>query len=182
MKKAREIFNATIKEFLPPEGFNDESRVTIENILGLQESLDDGDWDEEFSDLMILFDEYICWMYSICLYTQFVLLKEKKSEKERKNVIFMLHLVGAICSFGLSVRALIFSGFDVSAKQITRSIGEYIDTFILSSFDESVVSDFLGTDNPEAANKFWHKYLSKGKSKNILIKEVFGGKVPKGYL
>src|SRR5690606_7045751 len=73
---------------------------------------------------------------------------------------------GAISHYLYSMRSLSAQGLDVSAKALCRIVSEYVD--ILSLLIESDLSaSFCESQEPDAANKFWHKHLSKGKAAKL---------------
>jgi hypothetical protein len=56
-------------------------------------------------------------------------------------------------------------GIDVQARSLVRIFGEYTDMMTLISAEPKLATEFKAEEGSEGANKFWHRYLSKGKSR-----------------
>jgi hypothetical protein len=67
------------------------------------------------------------------------------------------------------IRKIVLDGFDVQARILARSLSEYIDLVILLLLYPPLADEFHAACEPEEANKFWHKHISKGKLKARLV-------------
>ncbi len=57
------------------------------------------------------------------------------------------------------------TGFDLQARALTRSYLEHVDILICCIHDKKLTKQFVDAIEPEAANAFWHKHISKNKAK-----------------
>lgn len=64
-----------------------------------------------------------------------------------------------------SIRRLVVSGLDSSAKQILRCLSEYIDVAVVLSKNEELAAEFVGHGDVEGAKQFWSIYLKAHKNK-----------------
>lgn len=60
---------------------------------------------------------------------------------------------------------LVEKGYDIQARALTRSYLEHVDVLICCIHDKKLTSEFVSAVEPEEANRFWHKYVSKNKMK-----------------
>ena len=60
---------------------------------------------------------------------------------------------------------LVESGFDLQARALARSYLEHVDVLICCIHDKELTKEFFYAVEPEQANAFWHKYVSKNKAK-----------------
>jgi hypothetical protein len=78
-------------------------------------------------------------------------------------------ILGSLSSQVNCIRNVVLDGFDVQARILARSLSEYIDVVTLLLLDPLLAHEFHAACEPEQANKFWHKHVSKGKLKARLI-------------
>ncbi|MER9412243.1 hypothetical protein [Mesorhizobium sp. M0589] len=60
---------------------------------------------------------------------------------------------------------LVEIGFDLQARALTRGFLEHVDVLICCTLDREVTTEFVGAIEPDAANQFWHRHVSKNKAK-----------------
>lgn len=56
-------------------------------------------------------------------------------------------------------------GFDLQARALTRAYLEHVDVLICCLYDRDLTKAFVDAIEPEDANRFWHRNVSKGKAK-----------------
>jgi hypothetical protein len=69
------------------------------------------------------------------------------------------------------------AGFDLQARALTRGYLEHVDVLICCIHDREITDEFVDAIEPEEANAFWHKHVSKNKAKakvTRLIGEALG--------
>lgn len=67
---------------------------------------------------------------------------------------------------------LVETGFDLQARALTRSYLEHVDVLICCIHDKEITKKFVDAVEPAEANKFWHAYISKNKSKSKVSKFI----------
>jgi hypothetical protein len=98
----------------------------------------------------------------ICFTKQF--LTKRKSTEVQKPEVVNVFLLGAIVTQLVVVRSLALNGFDANAKHSARLLAEYVDVFNFLQLNPVLIDDFhAGHVSPAETNRFWHKYISKGK-------------------
>jgi hypothetical protein len=73
-----------------------------------------------------------------------------------------------------AILELIESGFDLQARALTRSYLEHVDVLICCIQDRELTHEFVEAAEPEEANAFWHKHVSKNRAKAKVTKFVAG--------
>jgi hypothetical protein len=131
--------------------------------------------DDHFFVWSRVFREQLCWIY---------LLQQKLSYEVMKDenaldpiVIALWSLISKICSDMFAIRHLIEGGFEVQCRSVLRSTIEYIDLAIAVCHDRDLVVQFMDAGDPEKANAFWHKNVSKGRLRrrvSEVVDEFFG--------
>ena len=120
---------------------------------------------KEIDNCIILLDE--CISFFGCL--QFSYFQEIRNQQDNEDIYerraYAL-LSGAIAHYLFCLRQLSVKGLDVGARAICRITSEYIDTLALL-LEKDLAQVFCESQEPEAANKFWHTHLSKGKLSDI---------------
>ncbi|MGS2743747.1 hypothetical protein ACU6TU_09140 [Halomonas sp. LS-001] len=76
-----------------------------------------------------------------------------------------------------SIRTLCSYGLDANARLQLRLLYETAQLWARFRIDSDVLCDYTACTNPESANKFWHKYLSKEKTERYLRNQVQEGRV-----
>ena len=126
---------------------------------------------EKLDNNIRLFDELLGWMLNLSM-----AVKECPSEADgtlsAANRSYIM-LVGAICSHLISIRHLVNLGHDLPAKQVLRSLTEHLNMLNLLWLNPNLCGEFVCVETPEAANKFWHTHVSKGKLKKHTRKMLF---------
>ena len=84
-----------------------------------------------------------------------------------EQIPFLLTL-GAIVNHAIAVQDLCLKGLDVPAKQVLRSMLEYIELLILFDTNPALILEYQTAQTLEEANSFWHKNL-KGQKARIAI-------------
>jgi len=67
---------------------------------------------------------------------------------------------------------LVERGFDIQARGLSRSFLEHVDVLICCIHDLELTEKFADTIEPEQANQFWHKHISKNKMKRRVAELV----------
>jgi hypothetical protein len=65
-------------------------------------------------------------------------------------------------------------GFDLQARALTRSYLEHVDVLICCIQDRELTREFVKAMEPEEANAFWHKHVSKNRAKAKVTKFIAG--------
>lgn len=71
---------------------------------------------------------------------------------------------------------LVEFGFDLQARALTRSYLEHIDVLICCIDDRSLTGEFIQAFEPEDANAFWHRHVSKNRAK-AKVASIIGSKI-----
>jgi len=135
----------------------------LESVLKATDKLNDISKSPPLRLWIQIYDEYISWMLSYSM-----LLIGEMHKESPSYVKAMAMLSGAITSHAISIRRLVLSGHDVSAKQVTRSLGEYVDVALLIFQNSDLAEEFVRTDSEKAANEFWNKYVRKYKARKSI--------------
>jgi hypothetical protein len=69
---------------------------------------------------------------------------------------------------------LVELGFDLQARALTRAYLEHVDVLICCTQDRELTREFVSAGEPEAANAFWHKHVSKNRAKAKVSKFIAG--------
>lgn len=69
---------------------------------------------------------------------------------------------------------LVELGFDLQARALTRAFLEHVDVLICCIQDRELTREFVQAGEPEAANAFWHKHVSKNRAKAKVTKFIAG--------
>lgn len=64
-------------------------------------------------------------------------------------------------------------GFDLQARTLSRGYLEHVDVLICCIHDRELTKQFVNAIEPEAANAFWHKHISKNKAK-LKVSNIIG--------
>lgn len=71
-----------------------------------------------------------------------------------------------------SIRVLCSFGLDANARLQLRLFYETAQLWVRFRIDQDILSDYTACTTPEAANDFWHKYLSKEKTERYLKEQI----------
>jgi hypothetical protein len=92
-------------------------------------------------------------------------------EKHPHGIIFYRVCISSMKALA-SARLLCSCGLDINARLQIRLLYENSILWARLLHDENAMEEFIQAMNPAAANKFWHKYLSKEKTEKYLDAEV----------
>ena len=140
----------------------------------------------QVENALAAFDIAANWFSSVAMGFWLLTVRIDAKDSARFNA-WRAHLAlsGCIVSQLIAVRKLVVEGLDIPAKQVARSIVEYSDVAILLSIDESLVENFVKSQEIEDQNAFWYKYVSKGKARRAYYRklvEVVGEKVAQDHI
>jgi hypothetical protein len=69
---------------------------------------------------------------------------------------------------------LVELGFELQARALTRAYLEHVGVLICCIQDRELTREFVHAGEPEAANAFWHKHVSKNRAKAKVTKFIAG--------
>jgi len=125
----------------------------------------------------MIFDELIILVANFQLLAVWKHVLRSKQMASTENIVYTL-LFSALTSHLFAIRQLVLLGFDIDAKAITRLLLEYVDLFHLLFEKPELCVEFHQAQSLTEANKFWHKYVSKGKLRSHVdaaMKKAFEG-------
>ena len=67
-----------------------------------------------------------------------------------------------ITSDSIALRHLLLLGYDAAARTLLRSIGEYMELFVALLDEPTLANEFVKSDTPEGAKKFWKSHIAWG--------------------
>lgn len=144
------------------------SSVEIDSVVGAAKNDSLRNIHSSVANWLLIFDEMLDLFVSLYI----VYFERTMSQKHNTRRIVYMMLTASIASNCFAIRQLVLSGYDVNAKTLARLLGEYIDTLILLLNRPELCPEFHRSQEPEDANKFWHKYLSKGKARRE-VRSIF---------
>jgi hypothetical protein len=113
--------------------------------------------DMPYVDLWVAaLDEFISWMISL-----FTVVYSQETQHSNFDRSVWVILAKAIAD-AMAIRHLIVAGYDVQAKILVRSAGEYLELLVCILDDPHLADEFVLADTPEAARDFWLKHLARG--------------------
>jgi len=114
-----------------------------------------------FVDLWVaVLDECISWTISLAT----VVYGDRAADKGLSDFEKALTLIIAkVIADSTSIRHLILLGFDTSARAVLRSVSEYMEVLVAIIHKPEFSTDFLASDTPDAAQRFWEQHLRGGK-------------------
>lgn len=65
---------------------------------------------------------------------------------------------------------LVEIGFDLQARALTRGFLEHVDVLICCINNRQITNEFVNALEPQDANAFWHRNVSKNKAKKLVSK------------
>lgn len=108
----------------------------------------------------------LSWLVSLWMVFHLRIRFKRNTTRQQNQIINCCWLlIGTICSHLFAIRHLILLGHDVQARQILRSLHEYIGTLELILDDPGLAKEFLATTDPIKSNQFWYKNLRRGRSR-----------------
>jgi hypothetical protein len=96
----------------------------------------------------------------------FTLARGLRDKSERSITILTYQIEKSL----LAVRVLSAAGLDASARQNLRAMFEMCEVICRCVVDVEFSKSFSEAQTTETANKFWHEFISKGKTKKFLQK------------
>jgi hypothetical protein len=130
-------------------------------------------------DLWIaILDEFISWQISLASIFYGGRKGDNFTHFDRSITVILMKIVADSIAF----RHLILLGYDVAAKIILRSIGEYAELYVAMLDDPTLADEFVKSDVPEGAKAFWKLHVSRGSLQKKMTKaweSWFKGKQPK---
>ena len=127
-------------------------------------------WATREPDTVRIFHEYIAATDQLILWTANVAhsLHQLPDEKLNMPTVRAFDLIfTAVLSHLIAVRELSLRGLDVQAKQILRCLIEYIELAMLISAQKHIAVAFLGCQDFEQMNEFWHTHFGKAKARKF---------------
>lgn len=118
-----------------------------------------------FDTWITILDEYISWFISL---SSACLTEHKETSNPALELQAFSVLFAAVTSHLISIRHLVSVGHDLPAKQVLRSLGEYVDLILVLHFKPNLIAEFLKKKNHGENNDFWHKNISKGKARAVV--------------
>jgi hypothetical protein len=110
---------------------------------------------------LLVYDEFLSWLVSYNFLGQLTCFKNDGGTSLQKCRI----AIGAsVVSLSLSLRKLAIDGHDVAARDVMRSLREYVDVLALLSIRPELCDEFIDTQDEKNSNSFWFKYVAKGKA------------------
>lgn len=111
---------------------------------------------------LLVFDQFVFW-YAALATILFASDPRRLPGERCDEWRACTSLLCAIVSNLLAIRQLVVSGFDVAAKQLTRSLCEYADLLNLIVLKPSLATDFINLEDQDERNKFWWKHVKKAR-------------------
>ncbi len=118
-----------------------------------------------FDAWITVLDEYTSWFISL---SATCLTEQKTTSNPTPELKAFSVLFAAITSHLISIRHLVSTGHDLPAKQVLRSLGEYVDLILVLHFKPNLIAEFVKEKNYGKNNDFWHKNISKGKARAVI--------------
>ncbi len=81
-------------------------------------------------------------------------------------------LTGNISAQIIAIRRLVTSGLDIQAKQLLRILTEQIDVAAALSLEPELAEELALTLEGDAANKFWHERVKRGRLRKLLFSRL----------
>jgi hypothetical protein len=119
-----------------------------------------------FDNLISLYKQFSDWTEMVATGFQYAMLTKKGTPNEDLSCHYLMFC--AIAAHSKAIHKLMESRIDVCARQILRSMREYIDVLGLFFVDESLVAVFRSAQTPEACNEFWNRSVRRNKARKKL--------------
>src|SRR4029079_754576 len=157
-------FRERIRIYWDERGFSvpEDSRVGISITELVEYSRQrNNDLQLPYVDLWVaVLDEHISWFVS--LYQ--VVWTERDATLIRTHFeMSLVLLLGKIIADMTAIRHLVIAGFDTSARTILRSLAEDLEVLVAVIHNPDFSNEFVTSDSPEGAQKFWKTHLRGGK-------------------
>lgn len=133
-----------------------KGRKTFERIL---------DSDPEFYILYRSATISATWLSAVAVATVHDLGHSENSGEPPPEQVAALAFFSRLANDLWAIIELVERGYDIQARALTRSYLEHVDVLICCIHDKQLTEEFVNAIEPEQANHFWHKYVSKNKIK-----------------
>lgn len=136
--------------------------LDVSNTIDEINAFNDGKAPVVVQDWLVVFDEFLAFFSSVAFAFRLDLLSDGAPSAEKRTFAV---LSGCIVSQLIATRRLVLAGLDVPAKQVVRSLNEYIDVATLLSDRHDLIEEFAQADDRDQANKFWHRHMARGRGR-----------------
>lgn len=96
----------------------------------------------------------------------------KSGDVPSAPVLAVSSICGKTASDLLAIRMLVSESLCEQAKQIMRSMSEGIDILSRATVDQEFCAAYLDCHDLEQQNRFWHRQVAKGKTRNFVYSLV----------
>lgn len=150
------------------EGKREEPQSRFENLL------------EENDELYVLFRSAGISATYLSVIASFAILEVTETGEEvevRDEQVATIAFFSRLASDLWAIIELVERGYDLQARALARSFLEHIDVLICCINDRELTAEFVRSGEPKKANEFWHKHISKSRSKarvSAFISEMLG--------
>jgi hypothetical protein len=103
-------------------------------------------------------DEFISWQISLVTIFYGNRQKSAFTNFDRSITVILMKLI----SDSMALRHLILLGYDVAARTLLRSIGEYSELYVAVLDDPALADEFVKSDVPDGAKAFWKSHVAWG--------------------
>lgn len=125
-------------------------------------------------DLLLLFDQGICWVDSL---RHVCLMLQRHGGQERRLVPEQVQALAAVTSrlrtALAAVRMLTLAGLTVPAMQISRSISEDVDLALAMLVRRKIARAFVECVSPEDAADFWRRHVAGGRAFQLVAQGLY---------
>lgn len=177
-------FHKHLRELWEKRGFpvpeNDQVGLPIEQLIKHSLRKNKSKKSPHIDLWVAILDEYISWFISL---SSVAWDKPSEGEKATNFEASLFLIIGKIIADMIALRHLVLIGFDTSARTILRSLAEYLEVLVALIHQPAFADDFVQTDTPEHAQKFWENHLRGGgirKRVTAAWNEFFGSKKRNG--
>jgi hypothetical protein len=143
--------------------------INIERLKGWSNSEQNKAPDQRLGGWLSVHEELLTWAANYFFAHEAVLFdfKDKTPDINKGCVLFLSKII----SDCLSIRLLIQNGFELSAQQVLRSLSENVDALNYCLIVPAAMNKFLNAHLPNESNDFWHRHISKGKARKVVLSE-----------
>lgn len=115
--------------------------------------------DVPYVDLWVaILDELISWQISLVTIFYAERRETILTNFDKSVTMLLMKIIGD----STAIRHLILLGFDTSARTLLRSTAEYMELLVAILSEPRLAEEFVNTDTPEGADKFWKTHLGYG--------------------
>ncbi|MCB1461985.1 MAG: hypothetical protein KDJ90_06075 [Nitratireductor sp.] len=113
------------------------------------------------------------WM-SLLSGSLFLEISDEGTEDPLDEQVAALAFFSRLANDLWAIIELVELGFDLQARALTRAYLEHVDVLICCIQDRELTREFVHAREPEEANAFWHKHISKNRAKAKVSKYIAG--------